>query len=47
MLSVLVYETMGPVFAKFAISKAGEIGGLDRLEKLSSLEGVELTEKGA
>lgn len=47
MLSVLVYETMGPVFAKFAISKAGEIGGLDRLEKLSSLEGVELTEEGA
>lgn len=47
MLSVLVYETMGPVFAKFAISKAGEIGGLDRLEQLSSLDGIELTEEGA
>lgn len=47
MLSVLVYETMGPIFAKFAISKAGEIGGLDRLEQLSSLDGIELTEEGA
>lgn len=47
MLSILVYETFGPLFAKFAISKAGEIGGLDKLEELSGLEGIELTEEGA
>ncbi|NLB48625.1 MAG: hypothetical protein GX813_02110, partial [Erysipelotrichia bacterium] len=41
MISVLVYETLGPLFAKFALSKAGEIGGLDRLEELSGLEGIE------
>ncbi|HKM29423.1 MAG TPA: cation:proton antiporter [Bacilli bacterium] len=43
MLSILVYETLGPVFAKYAISKAGEINGIDRLEELSSLEGLETT----
>lgn len=47
MLSILVYETFGPLFAKFAIQKAGEIGGLDRLEQLEGLEGIELTEEGA
>lgn len=31
MLSILVYETSGPIFAKYAINKAGEINGLDRL----------------
>lgn len=31
MFSVLIYEVSGPIFAKIAISKAGEIGGLDRL----------------
>ena len=41
MLSILVYETSGPIFAKYAISKAGEIGGLDKLELLSSIEGIE------
>lgn len=41
MLSILVYETLGPVFAKLAISKAGEIDGLDRLDKLSSIDGLE------
>jgi Kef-type K+ transport system membrane component KefB len=41
MLSILVYETLGPVFAKFAISKAGEINGLDRLDDISGLEGLE------
>lgn len=29
MFSVLVYEVSGPIFAKIAISKAGEIGGMD------------------
>lgn len=33
MLSILVYETTGPIFAKFAISRAGEINGLDRLDQ--------------
>ncbi|MCK9524373.1 MAG: cation:proton antiporter [Limnochordia bacterium] len=32
MFSVLVYEVSGPIFAKIAISKAGEIGGMDRPE---------------
>jgi hypothetical protein len=32
MFSVLVYEVSGPIFAKIAISKAGEIGGMDRAE---------------
>ncbi len=40
MLSILVYETSGPIFAKFAISKAGEINGLDKLDEISSLEGI-------
>ena len=43
MISILVYETLGPLFAKFAIGKAGEINGLDRLEDLSGLEGIETT----
>ncbi|HZK26966.1 MAG TPA: cation:proton antiporter, partial [Thermoclostridium sp.] len=29
MFSILIYETLGPVFAKIAIEKAGEINGLD------------------
>ncbi len=41
MLSILVYETLGPVFAKMAISKAGEVNGLDRLEELSSLDDLQ------
>ena len=45
MLSILVYETTGPIFAKIAISKAGEINGLDKLELLSSIEGIETTEE--
>ncbi|TAH68853.1 MAG: cation:proton antiporter [Anaerolineaceae bacterium] len=32
MFSVLIYEVTGPIFAKLAIQKAGEIGGLDRIE---------------
>lgn len=31
MISVLFFETTGPIFAKFAISRAGEINGLDTL----------------
>lgn len=38
MLSILVYETTGPIFAKIAISKAGEINGLDQIEGLGELE---------
>jgi len=30
MFSVLIYEISGPIFAKIAITKAGEVGGLDR-----------------
>ena len=41
MLSILFFETSGPIFAKYAISKAGEIGGLDRLDQISSMEGIE------
>jgi len=33
MFSVLIYETMGPIFAKIAISKAGEVNGIDRLNE--------------
>ena len=40
MLSILIYETTGPIFAKYAISKAGEINGLDKLNQLSSIEGI-------
>ncbi len=30
MFSVLIYEVSGPIFAKIAIQKAGEIGGLEK-----------------
>lgn len=43
MLSILVYETFGPVFAKFSITKAGEVNGLDRLDEMSGIEGLEVT----
>ena len=33
MFSVLVYEVSGPIFAKIAIQKAGEINGMDRARK--------------
>jgi len=46
MLSILVYETSGPIFAKIAISKAGDIGGLDKFEKLSSVEDLVPFEEG-
>lgn len=41
MLSILFYETLGPVFAKYAISKAGEINGLDYLEETMFEKDVE------
>lgn len=34
MFSVLIYEVTGPIFAKLAIQRAGEINGLDKTEKL-------------
>lgn len=43
MLSILVYETFGPVFAKISITKAGEVNGLDRLDEVSGVEGLEVT----
>lgn len=33
MFSVLIYEVSGPIFAKLAIKKAGEINGLNQKEK--------------
>jgi Kef-type K+ transport system membrane component KefB len=36
MFSVLVYEISGPIFAKIAITKAGEVGGLDRVENIET-----------
>ena len=33
MFSILIYETTGPIFAKIAINKAGEINGLDKHKK--------------
>lgn len=35
LVSILVYETVGPLFARYAISKAGEINGLDAVENES------------
>lgn len=40
MLSILVYETTGPIFAKFAIGRAGEIGGIDLLDQKIKFEEV-------
>jgi Kef-type K+ transport system membrane component KefB len=34
MASVLVYETLGPIFAKISISKAGEINALPSIEEI-------------
>jgi len=33
MFSVLIYEVTGPIFAKLAIQKAGEINGLEKKDK--------------
>lgn len=40
MLSILFFETSGPIFAKIAITQAGEIGGIDKLDQLSSIDDV-------
>lgn len=40
MLSILFYETFGPVFAKISITKAGEVGALDNIDNLSNIEEV-------
>lgn len=40
MLSILFFETTGPIFAKIAITRAGEINGLDLLDEISSLDGL-------
>jgi len=37
MFSVLIYETTGPIFAKFAIKKAGEIDGALKQEPLENI----------
>ena len=34
-------------FAKLAIDKAGEINGLDRLDEVSQIDGIETTQEGA
>ncbi len=36
MFSVLIYEVSGPIFAKIAIQRAGEINGLERLKEKQS-----------
>lgn len=40
MASVLVYETLGPIFAKISISKAGEINALPPIEELLDPNGA-------
>lgn len=40
MFSVLIYEVSGPIFAKIAIKKAGEINGLDKIEDINQVEAV-------
>ena len=35
MFSVLIYEVTGPIFAKLAFQRAGEINGLDKTNKVS------------
>lgn len=42
LISTVVYETTGPLFAKLAISKAGEINGLDRFnQSMNELENIQ------
>lgn len=37
LISTLIYETTGPLFSKFAITKAGEINGMDKFNTISGL----------
>lgn len=41
MASVLVYEVSGPIFAKIAIQKAGEVNGLDKIYESEALNKIE------
>ncbi|WP_025724794.1 cation:proton antiporter [Acholeplasma granularum] len=41
MLSILVYETMGPIFAKFALTKSNELYSLDNLNETMFAEDTE------
>lgn len=36
LFSVLVFEISGPILAKISITKAGEVGGLDRIKELDN-----------
>lgn len=45
MLSILVYETFGPIFAKFSLQKAGELYGQDKLEAMSNVDSLETVEE--
>jgi hypothetical protein len=38
MSAVLVYETTGPIFAKLAITLAGEVNGLDTVIPAAGVE---------
>ncbi|NLL46577.1 MAG: cation:proton antiporter [Clostridiales bacterium] len=41
MFSILIYETFGPIFSKFAIQKAGEVNGLDNRQALEEEDGFD------
>ncbi len=45
MISILFFETTGPIFSKLAITKAGEVNGLDSLDKVSNVDDL-VTEGG-
>lgn len=45
MFSVLIYEVTGPIFAKLAIQRAGEINGLSHVDKKSKKSKEILVEK--
>ncbi|NLP35052.1 MAG: cation:proton antiporter [Clostridiales bacterium] len=41
MFSILIYEVSGPIFAKIAIDKAGEINGLEKIKEKQNKQGLE------
>lgn len=45
MFSILIYEVSGPIFAKIAIDKAGEIDGLNKMKEESYDEVPDVAEK--